>query len=93
MATATLLSAVTTDTTGEGSALSGPCTVDVTGGLDGGHVSIDWSLDDVDYFDIEDPMINYTPKSWNVVRYGAYYLRARLYGSGGAAEVTVLATQ
>jgi len=91
---ATLLNAVTEDTTGSGAAMTGPCTVWVSGSAGGGTVEIQAASSDTAGKYV--PMGRITqiqhPRPINVEAYGSYYVRAVLRGST-SPSLTVETTQ
>ena len=94
---ATLLSAVTTDTTGSGASHSGPCTVMVHGDsvFDGAQVLIEIANTDTaaDYTPIGREGYFKQPGSFNCQGQGTYYLRAVLRDAGTNTSVTCVTTQ
>jgi len=86
MPTVTLLNNVSSDTSGTGSSVTGPCTVDIEGTFQG-LVELYSSLDDVTY---TLAYVTNDAKSLAVDRKGSYYLKADYTHGSGA--VTVKAT-
>ena len=91
---ATLLSAVSSDTTGTGASHTGPCTVFVSGSLGGGEVTLDIAPSDTagKYVPAGRVSTITQPGSYTIDALGTYFLRARLSRSSGAS-VTVETTQ
>lgn len=94
---ATLLSAVTTDTTGTGASHSGDCTVWVTGTLDGATVVIQGAPTDANYVKLDRSILPQSrfsePGACHVSGKGTHYLRAILENAGSNTNVTVTTTQ
>lgn len=89
--TKTLLNGVDTDTVGAGQLVHGETTVCAMGGLDGGRIYVEYSIDDVVYVPINNWDMRYG-QVWKFPFTGDYYLRALLLGSRGSANCTVIAT-
>lgn len=95
---ATLLNAVTANTTGTGASHSGPATVHVHGTFDGATVVIQVSDDDTTY-EKADNVSAVSPATFrnggvmSINAYGTYYLRAILENSGGSTSISVKTTQ
>lgn len=95
-----LLTNVTSDTTGSGQSHSGPCTVFVTGTMDGATVVIEGSptTNTADYVKLDRSIV---PQAQFIDRTGAsavdgqgtYYLRAVLTNAGSSTSVSVETTQ
>ena len=96
---ATLLNAVTADTTGSGASHSGPATVWVRGELGGATVVIQGADADsaANYVKLDNSIIPSdvfrTTGSSAVNAQGTYYLRALISNAGSATNVTVVTTQ
>lgn len=94
---ATLLSAVTSDTTGSAVSHTSPCTVFVRGTLDGATVTIQISDDGTNFVKIDNaslpnPARFDAPGSVGIDGKGTYHLRAVLQNAGSSTSVTVVTT-
>lgn len=95
---ATLLSSVTTDTTGTGASHSGPATVWVRGTFDGAEVVIQVSDDDTTYVKADNVSIP-NPARFKgngcvaIGAVGTYYIRAVLSNAGSSTSVSAVTTQ
>ena len=95
---ATLLSSVTTNTTGTGASHSGPCTVFVRGTFDGATVVIQVSDDDAAYVkadnvSITNPCAFKNDGCVSINAYGTYYVRAVLANAGDSTDIDAVSTQ
>lgn len=86
---ATLLNAVSADTTGTGASHVGPCTVHFEGSMGGGFVRLLMASADANYREFHTTRYS---QPIDVNAQGTYYLRADLIGSSGAS-LTVKTTQ
>ena len=96
---ATLLNAVTSNTTGTGSAMTGPCTVYVRGTLAGAEVVIQVADENVSasYVPPDKSIISEHrfsgPGAVTLNAVGAYFVRALLGNASDSTSVTVVALQ
>lgn len=92
---AALLTNQTTDTTGSGSAMSGPCSVLVYGTLGGAQVSLQAADTDTEahYQPVGFKSVIQSGGWVDVNIQGSYYLRAKLSKAGSTTSVSVVANQ
>lgn len=95
---ATLLNAVTADTTGTGASHTGPATVFVRGTFDGASVVIQVSDDDTNYVKADNvstpnPATFNGPGSVTINAYGTYYIRGVVKNAGSSTSISAVSTQ
>lgn len=98
---ATLLNAVTSNTTGSGASHDGPCTVFARGTFDGARVVIQIADENVAAsFQKADNISTPNPARFDghggtvtIHGQGTYFVRAILENAGGSTSVTVVTTQ
>lgn len=94
---ATLLNAVTTNTTGTGASHSGPATVFVRGTFDGATVVVQVSDNNTNFVKADNGVANPAHlKAPGVVAIncqGTYYIRCNLTGAGASTSVSAISTQ
>ncbi len=97
---ATLLSAVSTNTTGTGASHTGPCTVFARGTFDGARVVIQVADADsaanytkADNVSIPNPSRFQEKGNCAINAQGTYFIRAILENAGSSTSVTVVTTQ
>ena len=95
---AALLTTATANTVGTGASHTGPCTVWVSGTMDGARVVIQGSATDGSYTPLSNGLM--TPSRFDggvgaaaIDGQGTYYLRAVLENAGSSTSVTVTTTQ